>query len=751
MRVIATDGLEVVSPDRIEPATAARRFAAPLRRAILRTRHWLLERQNPAGYWEGELEGDSILQSEYLLLLAFLGRERTPIASRIAERLVETQFESGGWGQYPGAPVDISASVKAYFALKLVGHSPHREHMQRARAAILRHGGADAVNSFTRFYLALLGQIPYSLCPAVPPEFVLLPAWAPVSIYKISAWSRTIFVPLSIVWANQPVRQLAPEQGIRELFLHEPEDWLPLACPGKEAGGLVSWTRLFRGLDRAIKLGERWRLLPLRRRAIAAARQWTLDRCADSDGLGAIFPPIIWTAIALKSLGYRDDSPEVQYNLDQLDALMLDGERSTRLQPCKSPVWDTAIAMRALCESGLDMQNDALRSAAEWLLANEATRRGDWSKTVDASPGGWCFEHANPFYPDVDDTAMVLLALNPATTSGEMPDDGLPPGLRIIDAGRAADMSAARQSIALAERIAAATGRGAAWMSAMQNRDGGWGAFDRDNDLEILCRVPFADHNAMIDPSSPDLAGRVLESLGRLGRKLGDAAVDRAIAYLRRTQEADGSWFGRWGVNYIYGVWQTLVGLDAVDVPHDDPMVRHGANWLIAAQQPDGGWGESPDSYADPTKRGAGKTTASQTAWAVMGLMAAGLHQHAATARGIRYLLVRQNDDGSWTETEFTGTGFPLVFYLRYHLYAIYFPLIALARWASAIGADLRSGNDASMRLIEQVDGNPLGLDETDSVAENAAAENAADELPDIPELTLAIFETDHETPILKL
>ncbi|RIK82115.1 MAG: squalene--hopene cyclase [Planctomycetota bacterium] len=704
IRVVPDDGLDVVTPDEdaVHGATA-RRFSAPLRRAILRTRNWLLERQHADGYWEGELEGDSILQTEYLLLLAFLGREKSAVAARVAERLVETQCATGGWGQYPGAGIDISASVKAYFALKLTGHAPHLDYMQRARAAILRHGGADAVNSFTRYYLALLGQVPYELCPAVPPEAMLLPTWAPVNIYRISAWSRTIFVPLSIVWATRPVRKLDAGQGIRELFLCEPKDWRPLACPGKKSTGKLSWAGFFRGVDRAIKACERVGFTPLRRRSVEAARRWMLDRCEGSDGLGAIFPPIIWVAIALKGLGYADESPEVQYNLDQLDALMLKGETSTRLQPCKSPIWDTAIAMRALSESGVDAASDAIWSATEWLLSKEATIEGDWAKTVRAEPGGWYFEHANAFYPDVDDTAMVLMALNPppAAEGGDMPDDVLPPGLSVVDAGRTRDLGAARQRAALVDRVAAATERGLAWTLAMQNRDGGWGAFDRDNDMQVLCEVPFADHNAMIDPSSPDLTGRVLEALGRLGKRVGDPAVDRALAYVRRTQEPDGSWYGRWGVNYIYGTWQTLVGLAAVGVPQDDPAMVAGANWLLTCQQPSGGWGESPDSYADRSRRGIGPPTASQTAWAVMGLLAAGLHQHPATARGVRFLLAQQNDDGAWDETEFTGTGFPLVFYLRYHLYPIYFPLQALARWAKAIGADLRQGDDAACAFDE--------------------------------------------------
>jgi squalene-hopene/tetraprenyl-beta-curcumene cyclase len=645
-----------------------------LRRAIHRTSRWLLDRQAADGHWVGELEGDTILESEFLLLLAFLGREQSPLARRCAQYLIDRQLEGGGWAMYPGGRVDISGSVKAYFALKLVGHSPHEEPMDRARRAILDHGGADQVNSFTRYYLALLGQIPYSLCPAVPPEFVLLPAWSPVNIYRISAWSRTIFVPLSIVWANKPARAIDPERGIRELFLRMPRDWPELSCPGRmESRGGWSWERTFRAIDRWIKRCENWRLTPLRKTAVETAKQWMLDRFEDSDGLGAIFPPIIWSAIALKSLGYDDDSPEVQYNLKQLDDLVLGDATSARLQPCKSPVWDTAITIRALSASGIGAAKEPVRRGLSWLLDREIRTSGDWTKTTPAQSGGWCFEYANRFYPDVDDTAMVLLALR--EPFADIPGKNG----QLLDAGAAADMHSAKQRAALVDRVAAATQRAVEWLAAMQNRDGGWGAFDRDNDAEFLCRVPFADHNAMIDPSTPDLTARVLEALGLLGRRISHRAVDRAVEYLRRTQQPDGSWYGRWGVNYIYGTWQVLVGLTAVGVPADDATVLSGAAWLLAHQQPSGGWGESPDSYAEPRLRGQGPTTASQTAWAVLGLIAAGKARHPATLRGVRYLISTQRDDGAWDEEQVTGTGFPLVFYLRYHYYPIYFPLLALA------------------------------------------------------------------------
>ena len=641
-------------------------LAAEVRRATGRTADWLRSRQHADGYWCGELEGDTILESEYILLLAWLGRNDTPEAHKAARYILSKQNADGGWSLYPGGKLDISSSVKAYFALKLTGHLPAAEHMQRARRAVLKHGGADAVNSFTRYYLALLGQISYEECPAVPPEFLLLPNWFPVNLYSISAWSRTILVPLSIMSAFRPVRSLESRLGIRELFLKPPHEWPPLRCPGLRGGtGPLSWDRFFRVVDGAWKRCQRHNVLPLRRRAIDVAANWMIERFAGSDGLGAIFPPIIWSIVALKCLGHDDDSPAVQYCHDQLRGLMIEEDDTLRLQPCKSPVWDTALTLRALAAADGRQACDGSDRAVNWLLEKQIVRRGDWSQKVAAEPGGWCFEHANDFYPDLDDTAMVTMAL------AEQFVATIDRGDRTSEGDTGDLLKRSTQAIALAER----------WMLAFQNSDGGWAAFDRDNVAEFLCHVPFADHNAMIDPSSPDLTGRVLESLGILGRRVGDPAVDRAIAYIRANQQADGSWFGRWGVNYIYGTWQVLTGLAAVGVPSDDPLVTAGVEWLLAHQQPSGGWGESCDTYGDSALRGQGPATASQTAWAVLGLLAAGRRDHPATSRGLRWLISQQRDDGAWDETEFTGTGFPLVFYLRYHLYRIYFPLLALARW----------------------------------------------------------------------
>lgn len=730
--------------------------ASARQQTIQRTTDWLLQQQHAPGYWVAELEGDTILESEYILLLAWLKREHTEKARKCANYLLQKQMPEGGWNLYPGGPLEISASVKAYFALKLTGHDPASEPMQRARKAILAAGGVDRVNSFTRFYLAMLGQLDYRYCPAVPAELVLLPKWFPLNLTMMSAWTRTMVVPLSILSALQPVTHVAPECGIRELFLKHPRNWPPLRPPGaEEEEKTISWEKFFRLADASLKLLQRGNLLPLRKRALKAAERWMIDRFRNSDGLGAIFPPMVWSIIALRSLGYTDDQPELKYCYERLEGLEIETEDHIRLEPCKSPVWDTAIAVRALVEAGVPGDCEPMAAARKWLLEQQILAPGDWAETVRAEPGGWCFEFANEPYPDVDDTSMVLMALgesqaamsvegvsSTATISNEPARSALLTlgspnsvhhekvgdievlqsrfttfaGQRLRNLRETFSRDALQTAVGnargvlnrlrprkelngstnsfhgdnlarklpadAADPVAVAIARGETWMLAMQNDDGGWGAFDRNNNREFLCRIPFADHNAMIDPSSPDITARVLEALAALGRKPDFAPIQRGLAYIRQTQEADGSWFGRWGVNYIYGTWQVLVGLNAVGVPANDPAVKAGAAWLVATQQPCGGWGETPASYDDPALKGQGTPTPSQTAWALLGLMAAGLHDSPAVRRGIAYLMETQNPDGTWDEPEYTGTGFPRVFYLRYHYYRIYFPLMALARYA---------------------------------------------------------------------
>lgn len=670
-----------------------------LQDAIERTRDFLLQEQQTDGHWVAELEGDTILESEYLLLLTYLGLEKTPRALKAARYIEQQQLPTGGWAIYPGGDLEISASVKSYWALKLTGHDPEAPYMVRAKEAIRAAGGAEAVNSFTRYYFALLGIIDYKQCPAVPPELMLIPSWMPFNIYEMSAWSRTILVPLSLLWAFQPAHKLPASGQIDELFLKSPGELPVTMGVSSQLDNLKSkttlpWDRMFRWLDRAMKFAEKCGLKPFRKRSIQLATEWMFSRFEHSDGLGAIFPPIIWSVVALKCLGYSDDSPEVQRQMNELERLVIEEGETVRLQPCKSPVWDTAIATMALREIGLPAEHAAIRRASRWLLSKEVRQPGDWSlRTKGIEPAGWFFEYENRFYPDVDDTIMVSMALNrciPHCSEGTWAThflNGEPFNIQrdqvsTIISGHATSREAAFAEIGSVSPFLDPLRRAVRWTTAMQNRDGGWGAFDVNNDRELFTRVPFADHNAMIDPSTPDITARVLEMFGRLGISPRHPAVERGIEFLWKTQETDGSWIGRWGVNYLYGTWQVLVGLHAMGVPETDSRIGKAVQWLQQTQQPCGGWGESPRSYEDPTLKGQGEPTPSQTAWALMGLCAAGEANSQAVERGIQYLLDTQLSDGTWDEKPYTGTGFPKVFYLRYHYYRIYFPLMALGRAA---------------------------------------------------------------------
>ena len=700
-----TDGSFSLAPGRQQgpqgPASGRDVQCPSLTTAIERTSKWLLTQQHTDGYWCAELEGDSILQSEYLLLLAWAGREKTEVATKLARHLLSQQREDGTWGQYPEAKIDISSSVKAYFALKLTGHRAAADYMIKARDAILEAGGADAVNSFTRLYLALLGQIPLSICPAIPPEMILLPNWSPLNIYRMSSWSRTIFIPLAFCWALRPVRDISDRCSIQELFINSPDKWPELRCPGQEKSqGLFTWDRFFRTADKGLKLLERLGLRPLRRRALKRCEQWILDRMPKSDGLGAIFPPILWSIIAFDALGYSQDSPEIQSCWDELDKLMIHEGDTIRIQPCVGPIWDTTITLRALAAAGHGADEPRMRKTIDWILSKEVRDKGDWTNNVRSEPGGWFFEYNNEFYPDLDDTAMALMALQEQLEESGVAVEVHPgaswENTTIVTTQAKIAVEDAVSRAVLVDQVSRATKRAVAWSAAMQNRDGGWGAFDKNNDAEFLCKVPFADHNAMIDPSWPDLSARVIESFGKLkidqhtrGR-LGDV-VRGAVAYIRDNQYEDGSWYGRWGVNYIYGTWQCIVGLTAVGVSTEDDAVRRGAEWLISCQQQSGAWGETCDSYENPNLKGIGTPTPSQTAWAILGLIAAGHEDSEAVRKGVQYLLRTQKEDGTWDEEPYTGTGFPRVFYLRYHYYRIYFPLLALATWAKTKAANEES------------------------------------------------------------
>jgi squalene-hopene/tetraprenyl-beta-curcumene cyclase len=636
-------------------------MSVSLDRAIDDARRCLLAVQKPDGHWCGELQGDTILESEYVLLLAFLGRDRDDKVRKAGRYILTQERPGGGWSNHPGGPVDLNVSAKAYFALKIAGHDHDAPYMRRARAAILDLGGAACCNSFTKFYFALLGQFPYANCAAVPPEMLLMPRWAYVNVYAMSSWTRTIVVPLSIFFAHKPVRRLEPDQGIAELFVEHAQK--PL-WPHPPTRRLLTLTNFFLAVDWVIKQLETWGPQAIRRTALARAEQWMLDHFADSDGVGAIFPPIIYTIVSLRCLGYADDSPEMVYALKQLDDLVLEDDDTLRVQPCFSPVWDTALSLNALAMAGSSARAPAVAKAAGWLIDREVRRPGDWSLlNPHLEPAGWFFEYRNGFYPDTDDTAMVLMGL---ARSGHA-WDRTEPCLTVADRD--------------ATPLVPAVSRGLRWLCGMQNKDGGWAAFDRDIDRELLTKVPFADHNAMLDPSCPDITARVLEALGQYGFGPGDPQVDRALAFIERTQDSRGCWIGRWGVNYLYGTWQVLVGLEGIGFDMRHPMVRRAVAWLRHVQQPEGGWGETCQSYDDPSLAGQGTPTASQSAWALLGLIAAGEGDSDAVHRGIDFLTHSQQADGNWREDQFTGTGFPKVFYLKYHLYRLYFPLMAMARF----------------------------------------------------------------------
>jgi squalene-hopene/tetraprenyl-beta-curcumene cyclase len=630
--------------------------------SILSACDHILANQHAEGFWCGELEADTTLESDYIMLHTLLGTGDPGRMQRAIQEILRHQNADGGWSIYRGGPSNISATVKAYFAFKLMGWSAADPVLARAREWILAHGGAIQVNTYTKLYLCFFGQYDYNAVPAIPPEIVLFPKWFYFNLYEISSWSRTILVPLSIAYAKKPFKKIPPEQGIDELFVGGREranlhlQWAPK---------LFSWRNFFLLLDRITHWAERIHVRPLRAIAIRKAERWMLERFEKTDGLGAIYPAMLNAIIALRCLGYSLDDPQVIRAMDEFEKLGIeepagaDGVATFRMQPCMSPVWDTAYAMFALGEAGLSKSDPRLLKAADWMLAKEVRHKGDWSvKVPNVEPGGWYFEFNNEFYPDVDDSAQVLLALNKVDNPRE------------------------RYQYDISQRAIR-------WIWAMQCKSGGWASFDKDNTKMIFQYIPFADHNAMLDPPTVDITGRVLEMLANYGVSRSDPRVERAIQFLYREQEPDGSWFGRWGVNYLYGTFLVLRGLEAMGVWNHEPQIQQAAEWIRSVQNSDGGWGESCASYDDPTLRGIGVSTASQTAWAILGLLAAGDTRSDSVAKGIRWLLQHQNPDGSWSEREYTGTGFPRVFYLAYHMYRNYFPLLALTTYRRAMQTEV--------------------------------------------------------------
>jgi len=637
----------------LHPATTNGSLRRAADQALQQAIQCLLAQQAPEGHWCAELEGDSILQSEYILLKFITEQEDDPRLPKIANYLRKQQrAKDGAWVQYPGAKPDLSATVKAYFALKLMGDDVNAPHMTKARQLVLSLGGAESCNTYSKFYLAALGQMHYDAVPAIPPEMVLLPKWFYFHLDKVSAWSRTMIMPLSIISSYRPVRQLPEPMSIMELYTNHDYLHRPLVGFDKK---LLSWKNLFLAVDKLLKVLAKTRLTPLRRPAIRRIEHWILKHTRHSDGLGAIFPPMVYIIIALRCLGYDKTAKHMVRAERQLDDLMIEHGDTIRLQPCFSPIWDTGIAAYALTDAGLTCQHPALKRCVDWLVSKECRVTGDWKANVshDVAPSGWYFEFNNAYYPDVDDTAMVAMALE-----------------RVGD-----------------DTATAAAKRGVDWILAMQNADGGWAAFDRTISRPILEDIPFADHNAIQDPSCPDITGRTLECLGHHGFDPTHPAVEKAIQFLRGKQEVEGCWFGRWGVNYIYGTWQVVCGLQAVGVDMNQAWIQKAGHWLRRVQKEDGDFGESADSYEDPTLKGQGPSTASQTAWGTMALMAICGPADPGVEAGVRWLCHTQLETGTWEEKWFTGTGFPRVFYLRYHLYKLYFPVMCLGRYQRLISS----------------------------------------------------------------
>ena len=629
-------------------------WAERLEKTIERGANHLLSLQAEEGYWQGELEADTTLESDYIYYLYVLGKADPERIAKLANYVRRRQLADGGWSIYPGGPSELNATCKAYFALKLAGDSTEARHMVQAREIVHRLGGLEHTNSYVRFYLALVGAVGWELVPSIPPEFMLLPNWFYFNIYEMSSWTRGIVIPMAILSSLRPAWRLPERARVDELF----KDLTRKTAAFDWSTQLISWKNVFLALDRGLKLYEKLPWKPLRQRALREAKIWMLNHIERTEGLAAIYPAMMNSIFALMALGHGPDDPLTWREIKEFSRFEIEEGDTIRMQPCVSPVWDTCIAMVALEETGLPADHPALVKAADWMLSKQVLGPGDWQvKNKDAEPGGWAFEFRNDFYPDVDDTAFVLMALQRV----KYPDP---------------------------KRMEGAVRRGIQWLLSMQNRDGGWGAFDRDNDKKFLCNIPFADHNAMIDPSTADVTARVVECLGRFGWPAEHPAIQRAVRFLLKDQSDDGSWFGRWGVNYVYGTSGVLRALETVSLTARDYCQR-AVLWLRTMQKADGSFGESLRSYEMPATKGQGPSTPSQTAWGLIGLLAGADVHEPAIDKAVSYLVDQQKEDGSWSEPDFTGTGFPGVFYLKYHFYRNSFPVYALARYANqSCGAD---------------------------------------------------------------
>ena len=612
--------------------------------AVERARAALLADQHPDGHWCYELEADCTIPAEYVLFLRYFGQSQPELEAKIGRYLRDRQAEHGGWPLYLGGDLDMSCTVKAYYALKMIGDDPDAPHMVRAREAVLSRGGAARSNVFTRIALAIFGQVPWRAVPFIPPEIMLLPRWFFFHLDKVSYWSRTVMVPLFVIYAFKARAANPGCVRVRELFTVDPEkerDYFPVRSV---------LNRLILMVERTVRPLEP--LIPgwVRRKALKKAEWWFTPRCNEG-GLGAIFPAMINAYMAFDLLGHDHDEPLMRQARQAIDDLLVVDEDSAYCQPCVSPVWDTGLASLALLEDGAETNREALGRALEWLRGLQLLEEpGDWRKRHPGlAGGGWAFQYENAYYPDLDDTAVVAWAMNLAV-----------------------DRESYEEPIR----------RAADWLRGMQSRNGGFAAFDSDNTHYVLNEIPFADHGALLDPPTSDVSARCVALMGQLARA-GDAdCLRRALEYLKGEQEPNGSWFGRWGTNYVYGTWSVLSALEMVPEFRGSEMVTRAASWLKSVQHADGGWGETNDGYLDASRSTAGdRSTAFQTAWAILGLMAAGDGDSDEVRRGAEFLMAVQEDGGSWSDPEFTAPGFPRVFYLRYHGYSKFFPLWALARY----------------------------------------------------------------------
>ncbi len=660
LKVVSRNLHPVPTQESFHQKTAHVGHLEALESSLQKGERFLLARQNPdKGYWVEELEADTTLTSEYVMLRRFLDMVDPERERKAMRYLIHTQLEDGGWPIFHGGAGDISASVKAYFALKLAGVSPDEPFMEKARKHILAKGGVERTNVFTKIILALFGQYEWKGIPCMPPEIMLAPQWFYFNLYAISYWSRACIIPLLIIFAHRPLCRIPAEHGVSELFV-QPISEIDYSSipPLHRDSTFFSWRNFFVWVDALLRLYESYPVGSLRKAALTKAQNWMIEHMEGSGGLGAIYPAMAYSIFALRALGYSTDHPLIQKALGEIEELEIHTPSGhsqcpamMHLQPCHSPVWDTALTMNTLIEVGLPLQHPALKDASDWIRSRQSLKIGDWRvSSPTAQPGGWAFQFENDWYPDVDDTSAVIVALAKISPE-ELADQD-----EVI-------------------------GRGFRWAIGMQGTDGGWGAYDKDNNKLIFNKIPFADHQALLDPSTADLTGRCLEMLGALGYDPSHPAVGPALEFLRKEQEPNGSWYGRWGVNYIYGTWCVLSGLRAIGVDMTASWIRQAVVWLESVQNSDGGWGESCESYANLEQAGCGSSAASQTAWAVMALLQAGEADSLSVVRGINWLIRHQRDDGGWDEPFHTGTGFPRVFYLRYHGYFKYFPVWALGMY----------------------------------------------------------------------